>query len=316
MFLSGFLGGRVGYENINGPSSGRVCSCVRGHVSCSSARISRKGIELESQKKFLPNDLSRGFGLNKAYKRPYTRKSYVLDAADDEYDGVIIDSERLPHNPSIFASALQTSLFHWRLKGKKGVWLKLPLELSDLVPIAVKEGFKYHHAEEDYVMLAYWISEGPSMLPGNASHQVGVGGFVINNKNEVLVVQEKHCAPAFSGFWKLPTGFILEAEEIFEGAVREVKEETGIDTEFEEVVAFRHAHRVAFEKSDLFFICMLRPLTTTIQIDDLEIQAAKWMPLVDFVEQPTVRGTSCSGRSLISASNVSPSATAGFQPTI
>ena len=37
----------------------------------------------------------------------------------------------------------------------------------------------------------------------------------------------------------------------------------------------RHAHNVAFEKSDLFFICMLRPLSTQIIIDDLEIQAAK-----------------------------------------
>lgn len=49
----------------------------------------------------------------------------------------------------------------------------------------IQEGFKYHHAEEGYVMLTYWISEGPSLLPGNASHHVGVGGFVINSRNEV-----------------------------------------------------------------------------------------------------------------------------------
>lgn len=34
-------------------------------------------------------------------------------------------------------------------------------------------------------MLTYWIPEGPSMLPANASHQVGVGGFVTNEWNEV-----------------------------------------------------------------------------------------------------------------------------------
>lgn len=34
-------------------------------------------------------------------------------------------------------------------------------------------------------MLTYWIPDGPCMLPANASHQVGVGGFVINHKNEV-----------------------------------------------------------------------------------------------------------------------------------
>ena len=34
-------------------------------------------------------------------------------------------------------------------------------------------------------MLTHWIPEGPCMLPANASHQVGVGGFVINDENEV-----------------------------------------------------------------------------------------------------------------------------------
>lgn len=34
-------------------------------------------------------------------------------------------------------------------------------------------------------MMTYWIPEGPCMLPDNASHQVGVGSFVINENNEV-----------------------------------------------------------------------------------------------------------------------------------
>ncbi|KAF3674229.1 Nudix hydrolase 8 [Capsicum annuum] len=220
----------------------------------------------------------------------YFRDTWVLDASDDEYGGVLVNPERLPSDPDKFTFALRASLSHWKAKGKKGVWLKLPLEKCDLVPIAVKEGFEYHHAERGYVMMTYWIPEEPSMLPSNASHQVGVGGFVINDKNEVLVVQEKHFAPALSGLWKIPTGFILESEEIFTGVVREVKEETGINTEFVEVMAFRHAHNVAFEKSDLFFVCLLRALSKQIMADDLEIQAAKWMPLVEFVEQPLIQG--------------------------
>lgn len=216
-------------------------------------------------------------------------RNLILDAFDDEYGGILIDPNRLPHNPYAFASMLCLSLSHWKRMGKKGIWLKLPIEQSDLVPVAVKEGFQYHHAEPGYVMLTYWIPEGPCMLPANASHQVGIGGFVINQNNEVLVVQEKHCSPATLGLWKIPTGFIHEAEEIYTGAVREVKEETGIDTEFIEVIAFRHVHNVAFEKSDLFFICMLKPLSSTITVDDLEIDAAKWMPLVEFVEQPLIQ---------------------------
>ncbi|KAL8150848.1 hypothetical protein V2J09_020656 [Rumex salicifolius] len=219
----------------------------------------------------------------------FSRRTKFLDASDDEYDGVVINPQSLPSDPVIFASQLNASLSHWRMKGKKGVWLKLPLELSELVPIAVKEGFGYHHAEPGYVMLTYWIPDGPCMLPANASHQVGIGAFVINEKNEVLVVQEKYCPPAFDGFWKIPTGFIVESEEIYTGAVREVKEETGIDTEFVEVLAFRHAQNMAFEKSDLFFICILKPLSTHIKVDDQEIKAAQWMPFQEFVAQSQVQ---------------------------
>uniref|UniRef100_M0ZQG2 Mutt domain protein n=1 Tax=Solanum tuberosum TaxID=4113 RepID=M0ZQG2_SOLTU len=62
-----------------------------------------------------------------------------------------------------------------------------------------------------------------------------------------------------------------------------------IDTEFVEVMAFRHVHDVAFQKSDLFFVCLLRPLSKQIMVDDVEIQDAKWMPLVEFVEQPLIQ---------------------------
>lgn len=219
----------------------------------------------------------------------FSRRTRLLEASDDEYDGVVVNPEGLPSDPDTFASQLTASLSHWRIKGKKGVWLKLPLERSELVPVAVKEGFGYHHAERGYVMLTYWIPDEPCMLPTNASHQVGVGGIVINEKNEVLVIQEKYCAPAFDGFWKIPTGFILESEEIYTGAVREVKEETGIDTKFVEVLAFRHAQNMAFEKSDLFFVCVLKPLSTEIKVDDQEIEAARWMPFQEFVAQPQIQ---------------------------
>ncbi|KAL6903801.1 hypothetical protein ACP4OV_004614 [Aristida adscensionis] len=215
--------------------------------------------------------------------------NFVLEAAEDEYGGVVVDADRLPADKAAFERSLAASLSYWKSVGKKGVWLKLPVDQAEFVPLAVKEGFKYHHAEEAYVMLTYWIPDEPCMLPANASHQVGVGGFVINDQMEVLVVQEKYCGSSLDGAWKLPTGFILASEEIYTGAIREVKEETGVDTEFVDVVAFRHAHNVAFQKSDLFFICMLRPVSSEIKIDETEIQAAKWMPLEEFVRQPFIQ---------------------------
>ncbi|TXG61498.1 hypothetical protein EZV62_012861 [Acer yangbiense] len=170
-----------------------------------------------------------------------------LDAIEDEYNGVIIDPESLPSSANAFVSALRASLSYWKSKGKKGVWLKILPEQADLVPVALQEGFSYHHAEPGYVMLTHWI-------PG------------------------ERC----SGVWKSPTGYINKSEEIFSAAIREVKEETGVDTIFQQMAAFRYS---TFENSDILFVCMLEPLSSEITIDDKEIQDAKWMPLDEFVGQ-------------------------------
>lgn len=50
----------------------------------------------------------------------------------------------------------------------------------------MQEGFWYHHAEPSYLMLVFWIPSTPHTLPVNATHRVGVGGFVINDKKEVF----------------------------------------------------------------------------------------------------------------------------------
>ena len=52
--------------------------------------------------------------------------------------------------------------------------------------IALQAGFRYHHAESDYLMLVYWIPHTPDSIPANASHRLGVGAFVVNNKREVI----------------------------------------------------------------------------------------------------------------------------------
>ncbi|KAJ3691945.1 hypothetical protein LUZ60_012295 [Juncus effusus] len=209
----------------------------------------------------------------------------IFEFNEDQYDGIIINHDSLPDSSNLFLSILNSSLSFWKSKGKKGVWLKILEHQADLVPIALKAGFKYHHAELDYIVLTYWIPNGPSLLPYTATHQIGVGAFVINQNNEVLVVKEKKCLSCCSGVWKIPTGFVNKSEDIFSGVIREVKEETGIDTSFLEVVAFRHAHQVIFDQSDILFICMLKPISFNISIDESEIENATWMALDEFENQ-------------------------------
>lgn len=209
----------------------------------------------------------------------------LLPAVNDEHGGVIVNIEE-PMDSTVFHVALRASMSKWRNEGKKGIWIKLPIALANLVEFAVKEGFWYHHAEPKYLMLVYWIPETLCTLPVNATHRVGVGAILLTEKREVLVVQEKSGIFRGTGVWKIPTGVVEEGEDICDAVVREVKEETGIDAEFVEIVAFRQTHKVFFEKSDLFFLCFLHPLSFSIQTQELEIEAAQWMPLEEFAAQP------------------------------
>ncbi|KAG4402882.1 hypothetical protein GLYMA_02G300500v4 [Glycine max] len=163
----------------------------------------------------------------------------ILPATDDAHGGVIIDLKE-PMDSEIFVTLLRTSLSQWKKQEKCGVWIKLPTALVNLVETAVKEGFGYHHAEPNYLMLVYWIiPETSCTIPPNASHRVRVGGLVLNDNKEVLVVQEKRGIFHETGLWKIPTGIVEAGEELSAAVVREAKEETGIDTEFVELLAFR-----------------------------------------------------------------------------
>lgn len=159
------------------------------------------------------------------------REVALLPAVEDDYGGIIVEVKS-PIDPEDFASSLKASLSLWRHQEKKGVWIKLPLELSNLVHPVVQEGFWYHHAESTYLMLVYWIPSTKNTLPINATHRVGVGSFVMNDKREILVVQEKTGRFRGSGVWKLPTGVVDQGEDLSAGAVREVKEETGVRVHF------------------------------------------------------------------------------------
>lgn len=55
---------------------------------------------------------------------------------------------------------------------------------------------------------------------------IGVFGIILNNSNEVLL-----CHRTDYDLWNLPGGGLEEGETPWEGVIREIKEETGLDTE-------------------------------------------------------------------------------------
>ncbi|TYH87199.1 hypothetical protein ES332_D01G100300v1 [Gossypium tomentosum] len=209
----------------------------------------------------------------------------LLPATNDGHGGVIVEMKEHMDSET-FVIVLRASMLQWKQQGKKGVWIKLPIGLVHLVETTVKEGFRYHHAEPSYLMLVSWIPNTPNNIPANVTHRVRVGAIILNDKREVLTVQEKSGRFRGTGIWKIPTGVVDEGEDIFMGAIREVREETGVGTEFVEVLGFSQSHKTFFEKSDLFFLCMLRPLSFDIQKQELEIEAVQWMPFEEYAAQP------------------------------
>lgn len=228
-----------------------------------------------------------------------TTTTMVLPFVEDRYGGVIVDDamfdaeELLGGDPVAFARALDGSVEAWRARGTRGVWLKVALERAAHVPVATSRGFVFHHAEKEYVMLTKWLPEDEaSTIPANASHQVGVGAFVLDKETRrVLLVQELRGPAANRDLWKMPTGLLEAGEDVPIAAMREVMEETGIDTEFDTVIGCRHAHVGAFGKSDMFFcvgLVVKDGASREITIQPQEIAKAKWATMEEFLDNPHI----------------------------
>lgn len=211
----------------------------------------------------------------------------VLQATINQFDGVVTDPTTLPATPDLFRRALSQSLPTWIEEGHKVVWLEIPIALSSLIPVAVEAGFTFHHSGEAYLMLTLRLKQD-AFIPPFATHYIGAGGVVINERQELLVVWEKAHRRNGRRYYKLPGGALHKGEHLVDGVIREVREETGILTQFEALVCFRHWHGYRYDKSDIYFVCRLSPLNHEITIQAEEIQESLWMPVQDYLDHQDV----------------------------
>src|SRR5258708_4893954 len=126
----------------------------------------------------------------------------LLAAEADQFGGVIVDADQLPADPDAFSTALDRSLVTWRADGKRLVWLGVPIARAALIPVAATAGFFFHHSNEGDLMMVCRLVEG-AFVPTHATHYIGVGGVVINARQELLVVCERHRRTS-QIYYKLP----------------------------------------------------------------------------------------------------------------
>jgi 8-oxo-dGTP pyrophosphatase MutT (NUDIX family) len=211
----------------------------------------------------------------------------LIESTTNPFGGVVPTPGALPDDPSEFRTALRRSLDLWSSEGIRVVWLEVPISKAALVPVAVEAGFSYHHAGEQYLMLTHRLVEG-AHIPPYASHYIGAGGVVLNEDQELLVVREKYGFGGRPPTLKLPGGALRPGEHLVEAVIREVEEETGVHTRFDALVCFRHWHGYRYGKSDIYFVCRLRPLSREIAMQAEEIQECLWMPVEQFLSVETV----------------------------
>jgi len=218
-------------------------------------------------------------------------KSQLLEWDDDKYSGVIVKAS-IPRDTHEFLHRLELSLAHWASIGKRGVWIKVSKELGAHVPHLIQKSFEFHSvdANQDLVLTCWLDKVKANSLPKGPSHYVGVGGVVIHDR-KILVVREANGPLKGTNFNKIPTGTLNEKESIKAGIERELMEETGIKCEYLGVLGFRQVVNCSwtFGKSDLFFICLLKPLNTDIVKQDSEIAHAGWLEIEEYYKQKLPR---------------------------
>ena len=201
----------------------------------------------------------------------------------DAYNGITINTQSLPKTKEEFESNLDYLIQEVNYK-RNLIWIYIDIGKSDFIPIATKKGFFFHSCDENYILLVKRTIKN-AIIPTAANHTLGVGAVVINDKNEILVIKEKISNLGY----KLPGGHIDNGEMISTALEREVLEETGIIVEFESIISLGHFYPHQFHKSNLYILCIAKPKTFEINIQDTqEIVDAKWVDVNKYLEDDEV----------------------------
>ncbi len=107
--------------------------------------------------------------------------------------------------------------------------------------------------------------------------------WVINNNGEVLVQKRSSKKKSFKGYWDIPSaGHVDAGESTIDGAIRETKEELGLDTKAEDYEYIgEYISDTTWELGQVYI------LKTDKKIEDMslqeeEVEEVKWLPFEEF----------------------------------
>lgn len=102
----------------------------------------------------------------------------------------------------------------------------------------------------------------------------------IQQNDTLLMVQE--AKPKAYGLWNFPSGKIEPCEDVFVGAIREVKEETGYDVRLTNLLSIHNCIHKEYPILRLAFYAEI--VSGSIAFNRDEILQVRWVPLLE-IEQ-------------------------------
>jgi len=120
--------------------------------------------------------------------------------------------------------------------------------------------------------VAEWLRTVGEGVPGYVTPKVAIGAVVGNDDGEILLMQR-----ADSGVWLYPTGWADIGYSASEVAVKEVREETGIEIEVLRLIAVLDGVRLGFTRVPLYsLVFQCRAIGGELSAHPLECADVGW----------------------------------------
>ena len=117
---------------------------------------------------------------------------------------------------------------------------------------------------------------------------LGVSGIVFNNQKQILLIQRNQ--PPAMGLWSIPGGKLEAGESLLEACRREIKEETGLDTEVKNIVAVVERRVEGFHYVIIDYLAQLVDEENNQPIARSDVSEARWVNLEHLGDYDLVEG--------------------------